>query len=243
VSRFLVPVTVAALLAAPAFAQEEKPAPKPVPAAQDKKAEDASAKTPKVTLGMPAVGEIVLKDIDGKEHKVLDLKDKITVVNFWSMTCPIMKGWEDRLVAIQNEYTKKGVHFVTINSNEGNGEIGDDKNLEEGQKPYEKIRSYLKKNDLPYTVLVDKGSKVADVFAAQTTPDIFLFDKTGTLVYRGLIDDDARGSKGDKATQYLRDTLDALLAGDEVEVKETKPQGCSIKRPRGAGNRQRRSRG
>lgn len=229
--RFFAAITIAGLLASPAFTQETKE-PTKQPAPTKKTAQDAASKKPAVALGQPVVGAIVLKDIDGVEHTVSDLKDKITVVNFWSMTCPVMRGWESRLAAIQRKYAAKGVHFVMINSNDANGEIGDDKDLEEGQKPYQKIRSHLKDEDLPYTVLVDKGSKIADVFGAKTTPDIFVFDQTGTLIFRGLIDDDARGSKGDEATHYLSDTLDALLAGEELEARETKPQGCSIKRPR-----------
>ena len=234
-NRILALVTIAAALTTASTAQEKEP-----PARQEKSqkaALDAAAeKAPVVALGKKVTGKIVLADIDGEEHELFDLEDKITVVNFWSITCPIMQGWEDRMSAIHEQYSKKGVQFVTINSNVANGEIAEG-DVEEGEKPYAKIRDYLKKNELPYTVLVDKGSKVADVFKAKTTPDIFVFDKEGVLVYRGLIDDDARGSKGEKAKQYLRTTLDAVLAGEKVEASETKPQGCNIKRPRKASDR------
>jgi hypothetical protein len=127
-----------------------------------------------------------------------------------------------------------------INSNEGNGEIADRK-AEGDKKPYQKIRDYLAKNELPYEVLVDHDSIVAGRFDAKTTPHVYVFDKDAKLVYRGLIDDDARGDKGDAATHHLRDTLDTLLLGRMVKPSETRPHGCSIKKPAGARGRGRRA--
>ena len=105
--KLLATFAAAGLLAAPAFAQAtEKPA--QPPAAAKRAAQDAAAKAPVVALGKPLAGSIVLKDIDGEEHAVADVKGKITVVNFWSFTCPIMQGWESRFAAIQREYGEKG---------------------------------------------------------------------------------------------------------------------------------------
>jgi hypothetical protein len=78
----------------------------------------------------------------------------------------------------------------------------------------------------PY--VVDDTSDVARAFGATRTPETFLFDAKGALVYHGGIDDNAFNA--DAVTKrYLRDAIDALLEGHEVEIKETKSQGCSIK--------------
>src|SRR5690606_4021716 len=104
-----------------------------------------------------------------------------------------------------------------------NGEIGDAEPKEPDGKPYSKIRSFLAKNELPYEVLVDQDGSIARLFQAKTTPHVYVFDKTGTLVYRGAIDDDANGKKAeDERQNHLRDVLDALLADDKVEPYETR---------------------
>lgn len=233
--HLLVSLSIAALVSAPALAQDP---PKPQPAKEQEKQEEKKPQLLEIGKTLPRA--IALPDIDGNQVRSQQFRDRIVVVNFWSITCPIMKGWESRLAAIQEEYGEKGVAFLMINSNEGNGEIGDKEPAEEGDKPYQKIRDHLAAKELPYRVLVDHGSEIADLFQAKTTPDIYVFDKEGTLVYRGLIDDDPRGNKGEKRVEYLRDVLDKLLAGEAVEPMETSPIGCGIKRPsKGNGRRSR----
>ncbi|MGA1523469.1 MAG: redoxin domain-containing protein [Planctomycetota bacterium] len=221
------------LAATPLMAAPQDPVvpPKPDVAEQEKEPE----KPKLLELGGKLPGSLSLADIDGAAVRSQSLRGKVVVVNFWSFTCPIMKGWEPRLKAIHDEYTDREVVFLMVNSNVGNGEIGDGEPAKEGDKPYAKIRGYLSENELPYRVLVDHGSKIADVFQAKTTPDVYVFDPEGVLVYRGLIDDDPRGNKGEKATQHLRVVLEQLLAGEKVEPKATTPIGCGIKRPAGEG--------
>jgi thiol-disulfide isomerase/thioredoxin len=227
VSRILVTISVACLLAAPALAQEAKPAKK----TGQEAGQQAEKKKPKLVLGQRMNFPVSLADLDGKVHSAENYLGKIVVVNFWSIQCPIMKGWEPRLKAIHEKYSEQGVVFLMVNSNEGNREIAQ-KTATEDRKAYQNIRDYLKKRELPYTVLIDHDSKVANLFEAKTTPDIYVFDKRGRFVFRGLIDDDPRGSKGEKAKHYLIDLLDDLLVGEEVEPLATTPIGCSIKRPR-----------
>jgi peroxiredoxin len=238
------PITLvlAALAAAPVLAQTP-PAPAPVPAQDPQQDPEGKEKAKPVLLelGKTLPKPIALPDIDGEVHRSQQYAGKVVVVNFWSTTCPIMKGWESRYAAIHRAYAEQGVVFLTINSNEGNGEIGDREPKKEGDLPYQKIRDHLKAHELPYEVLVDHQSQVADLFQARTTPDIFVFDSKGVLVYRGLIDDDPRGDKGEKTTHHLKTVLDALLAGEAVEPLATKPIGCGIKRPAAAdGGRRRR---
>ncbi|MEZ5962286.1 MAG: redoxin domain-containing protein [Planctomycetota bacterium] len=224
--------TLSATLVAQEQTDPKKPETKPAakPDVQATQTQDAAASKPLVlSLGMRASGGIVLKDIDGNEHRAKSYQGKVTVVNFYSTQCPIQAAWDDRLAAIQNEFGKKDVVFLNIDSNRT--EIGDQPPVVSGdEKPYDSIRKHLKAKDLPFTVLVDHGNVVADLFGAKTTPDIFVFGKDGKLVYRGLIDDDQAQRKGDQAKRYLHDVLTKLVAGETVEAFETKPQGCSIKR-------------
>ena len=211
-------LATATLLCLPAAGQDSRPTSQPTSDAPQE-----------LKLGGVVDNRITLADIDGKQHTTADFEGRITVVNFWATRCPWQRGWDPTLAEIQREYSSKGVTFLMINSNQGNGEIVDN-DLKDGDKPYQEIRKLLAKEDLPYTVLVDHHHVVADLFDAKTTPDVFVFDGKARLVYRGLIDDDARGEKGDEATHHLRNALDALLSGEELEPREDKPFGCTIKR-------------
>ena len=223
------------LLAAlvPAVAAQEHATPtKPETQKPEVKVEktDKAAMEPKVlSLGNRANGGILLKDIDGNEHRAKSFQGKITVVNFYSIECPIQAAWDDRLAAIQNEFSGKDVMFLSIDSNVG--EIGETApQAKDGEKPYENIRKHLKAKKLPFKVLVDHGNVVADAWGAKTTPDVFVFGKDGKLVYRGLVDNDQANKLGDKATRHLHDVLGKLVAGEKVEASQTTPQGCGIKR-------------
>ncbi|MFZ9191045.1 MAG: hypothetical protein ACO204_08050, partial [Schleiferiaceae bacterium] len=88
-------------------------------------------------------------------------------------------------------------------------------------------RAKMYKYQAPY--LVDEGHKLADAFGARTTPHVFLFDATQTLVYLGAIDDNVDSAKKVKKT-WLKDALTAVAAKQPVKVAQTKNLGCSIKR-------------
>lgn len=225
-------------------AQEAAPkAPTHAPAAE----KAAEQPTPKVLeLGQRIDGELELLDIDGVAQKAKDLMGKVTVVNFYSIQCPVQAQWDERLAQIQKDFAEQGVVFLHVNSNVT--EIGekpqpqpaaDDK---DAKKPYENVRAHLTEKGLPFRVLVDHGNKVADLFAATSTPHVYVFGIDGKLVYKGLVDDDQRDRKQDSRTNYLRDVLGKLTKGETVEAFSTKEVGCSIKRM-GAENRGRRPRG
>jgi thiol-disulfide isomerase/thioredoxin len=227
---------VLSALAAAALAQDPVPATKP---ANDAPAKEATTEQPKtLELGKRVPGTMVLEDIDGNEHKAASFMGKVTVVNFYSIQCPIQADWDPTLAAIQKKYSESGVVFLNVDSKVT--EFGEQPQKAEGDvKPYDKVRQHLKEQQLPYTVLVDHGNVFADFLQAQSTPHVFVFAADGKLVYRGLIDDDQKQTKGDKAKHHLTDLLDKLLAGEKVAPSETKPIGCSIKRIGQGGNKAR----
>lgn len=178
-------------------------------------------KDPQVVLGKKAP-EFTLtplnKNLPSKKFSEIS-KDKITVVNFWSAKCPYSIAWEDRLKTIYNDYTKKGVEFVMINSNSTENK--------------EVIEKYAEEAKLPYPIWADFRSEIADLFHAKTTPHIYVFNKKGELAYVGAIDDDSKGQKkADERKNYLVDVLGALITEKAVAVNATTPVGCSIKRPK-----------
>ncbi|MCA8953184.1 MAG: redoxin domain-containing protein [Planctomycetes bacterium] len=234
-------LSLISLLAFPLFAQE--------PATETPVATDAASAKQKeepktLQLGQRVNGELTLVDIDGKPQNAHKLMGKITVVNFYSIQCPIQRAWDGRLAAIQGDFEKDGVVFLHIDSN--HTEIGKEPQQTEGDaKPYANVREHLTKQKLPFRVLLDHGNKVADLFDAQATPHVYVFGKDGKLVYKGLVDDDQKDRRAGERNDYLRDTLAQLLKGEKVEPFETKAVGCSIKRlPKaGAGEGQRQGQG
>ncbi len=161
-----------------------------------------------------------LTGVDGKAHALADYSDKSAVaVVFTCNHCPYAIGWEDRFVEIQADYAAKGVQLVAINANDPQKYPGD--NFEAMQQ-----RAQEKHFNFPY--LQDLSQEIAAAYGAERTPEIFLFDKGGTLRYHGAPDDNHEDPEAVKQT-YLRDALDAVLAGQVPALAETEPKGCTIK--------------
>jgi len=161
-----------------------------------------------------------LKDVDGRQIKITDVSGaKGTLVIFTCNHCPYAKAWEDRIVAIGNEYSEKGVGVVAINSN-------DPKAAEEDG--YDEMQKHAKTKNYKFPYAVDETSGIAKAFGATKTPEVFLFDASGKLAYHGAIDDNSEDAKAVKS-HYLKDALEAVEAGKAASPAETKALGCGIK--------------
>jgi thiol-disulfide isomerase/thioredoxin len=174
-------------------------------------------------LGDKIDGSIALRDIDGKLHELKSYRGKILVLDFWSVRCPWSIGYEERFKAFHEKHVGKDLAFLAINPNHTEVDA-------EAKDPYALIRKYVKEQKLPYPILIDEGNVIADRFDARTTPHVFVIDAAGKLVYRGSLDDDPKGERGEEATPFLANVIAELRAGKEVSVPETRPKGCSIKR-------------
>jgi thiol-disulfide isomerase/thioredoxin len=231
-------LALCSLVALPLNAQDkpkpaDKPAEKPVDKPQDKpaaKPADKPAEKPKneaYKLGSTVDENLVVRDIDGKELKFKDLRDKVVMIHFWSATCPFEVAANPKFMALHERWKdKKDVVVLAINSN--TSEI--DTPGEGGKPDYKSIHEHLKKEKLTFPVYVDHGNKLADLFQATNTPHCFVLNKKGVIVYAGGLDDDPKGEKGEATKQYVRDAVEQTLEGKEVTVKESKPYGCTIKR-------------
>ena len=163
-----------------------------------------------------AVPVFTLKNYDGKEYSLRSLlkENKLVVVMFIATKCPVSNGYNERMVKLNETYSKKGVSFVGVNANvkETVGEVAD----------------HSKEHGFKFPVLKDEQNKIADAYGAQVTPETFVVNPDGKLMYHGRIDDSRNPEK--VQSQDLAIALDALLAGTEVPRSETKAFGCSIKR-------------
>jgi hypothetical protein len=167
-----------------------------------------------------AVAKTKMKNVDGKMLSITDVTGKAgTLVVFTCNHCPFAKDWEQRIVELGNSYAAKGVGVVLVNANDPKMHADDG---------YEEMQARAKSRGMKVPYVVDDTSGVARAFGASVTPEAFLFDKSGKLAYHGTIDDNRQ--EPDKVTaRYLKDALDAVVAGKKPAVPETKGLGCSIK--------------
>jgi peroxiredoxin len=161
-----------------------------------------------------------MKNVDGKDVTIAGLKGtKGTLVVFTCNHCPWAKAWETRIVELGNTYRKKGIGVIAINSNDPDAYPEDS---------FAEMQTRAKQRKIAYPYVVDASSNVARAFGASHTPEAFVFDASGKLVYHGGIDDNAK--EPNKVTQrWLRDALSAVSAGKPVAMAETKAFGCGIK--------------
>ena len=156
-----------------------------------------------------------MKQASGQDLDLAALQGrKAYVLAFIATQCPVSNAYNTRMAAFAKEYDSRGVAFIGINSNR--------------QEPPAEIVEHAKKNGFSFPVLKDDGNVKADEFGAQVTPEVYVFDAGWTLRYHGRIDDDRSGSA--VASQDLKAAVDAVVAGQEVRLKETKAFGCTIKR-------------
>jgi peroxiredoxin len=170
------------------------------------------------TFGLGDVAPAIegLDGVDDKKHSLKDYADaKAVVVAFTCNHCPVAVAYEDRLIALQNDYADQGVQLVAINVNK----------MEADKMPAMKERAAEKGFTFPY--LYDPSQEVGRNFGAAVTPHVFLLDGDRELVYVGAIDDNMEEDK--VSEKYLRDAIDAVLAGKAPETAEVKPVGCGIK--------------
>lgn len=176
--------------------------------AQKPEAPKIGATAPDFTLPPAAGGEAVaLKDLLGKS--------KAVVVVFDATKCPYAIGYKERVAKMGKDYAARGVTFVTINSNK--------------TEPAAEVAADARKHGFAFPVLKDEGNMVADLYGAQKTPEIYVLDPKGTLLYRGRIDETHEEPENVKSPDLIN-ALEAILAGKPVPAAETKAFGCTIKR-------------
>jgi thiol-disulfide isomerase/thioredoxin len=175
---------------------------------------------PKLPLGA-AMPPFALPGVDGRVLDSKSLKGPVVVV-FLSTQCPYVLASEDRINALARAYAGR-VAFVGINSNESESETRRDEGME-GMKAHAARKGYA----FPY--LKDDSQAVIKAYGGVCTPDFFLFDANGKLVYRGRMDDNTTPRKEAPVTrQDLKEALDAVLAGRPVDPDQKPSRGCSIK--------------
>ena len=162
-----------------------------------------------------------LPDIEGRLVSSDQFADTTALlVVFICPHCPVVRHIRNELARFGNEYQKKGLAIVAINSNDPVSFPDDDR---EGMKKEISEAGYT----FPY--LVDDSQDVAKAFRAACTPDFFLFDRTRQLVYRGQFDDSRPRNNVPLTGSDLRAAVDAVLQGHAPSAEQKPSVGCNIK--------------
>jgi len=169
---------------------------------------------------IPKAG-VKLKDISGKEITLQEqFKQNGLLVMFSCNTCPVVRGYQSRTKMICAYAAEKKLGVVLLNSNEA---------YRDDTESLDAMKSYMSALNMNCFYAIDKNSELADAFGASRTPECFVFNPSGKLVYKGAIDDNP-GDAGGVKKEHLKNAIDELVSGKDVTVKETRSVGCSIKR-------------
>ncbi len=175
-----------------------------------------------VEIGKPSP-DFTGTDINGKTVKLSDYAGKIVVIESYNSDCPFCNNQykTGAMQALQSDLAAKGVVWLIVNS-------VNPKNF--SHRTPEQARAEMADRKITANAWIDDSSgAIGHLYGMETTPHMFVIDKTGTLVYDGAIDDKPDPSHDPKtARNYVREAVDDLLAGKPIEVSQTKPYGCAV---------------
>ncbi len=149
-----------------------------------------------------------------------DFKDKKAVVLvFLGVECPVSNLYLPVLAELHKKYHGKGVAFLGINANSQDG--------------LERVAAHARRHAIAFPVVKDAGNKLADQSGARRTPEAFVLDTGGSILYQGRIDDQfgiGYARPGKPTRRDLAAALDEVLAGKPVSLAATEATGCRISR-------------
>lgn len=180
-------------------------------------------------LADPQVGQaapdFTLNDSNGNAHKLSDFKGKFVVLEWLNHGCPFVKKHygAGNMQGLQKEYTAKGIVWLSIASSAPG---------KQGHMTPEEINTTKTEKDSAATaILVDEDGAVGRLYNAKVTPELYVIDPEGTLVYMGAIDDKKSVDPADiaGAKNYVKQALDEAMAGKPVSEAATTAYGCPVK--------------
>jgi peroxiredoxin len=161
--------------------------------------------------------DFTLPDTLGHGWPLIGDGEAPTVIVFTCNHCPYALAWQDRIADAARDYADEDVRFLAVNASDAERYPDDS---------YEAMQSRVVREDWPMPYLHDPTQQVARAYGAKTTPHVFVLDAEGTLRYRGAPDSDCDDPA--QRAGWLREALDAVLAGRDPERPETEPAGGLI---------------
>jgi peroxiredoxin len=174
-----------------------------------------------VSLGSAAPDFSLPDVVTGKTISRADVAGpKGMLVMFICRHCPFVKHVQRELANIGRDYATSGVGIVAISAN--------DESTYPEDSP-SSLAAMAKEQGFSFPYLFDGSQEVARAYDAQCTPDFFLYDAGGALVYRGQLDDSRPGNGIPVTGRDLRAALDALVSGRAISPDQRPSIGCNIK--------------
>lgn len=182
----------------------------------------AFKQTNEIAIGNPMPkGDVSLKDISGKDITLKSAtKPNGLLVMFSCNTCPYVVKNQARTKEICSYAQNNDLGVIVLNSNEAQRSTDDS---------FAEMQTYAKAQGYNWYYAMDPNSEVADAFGANRTPECYLFDKEGKLVYHGAIDDSPNDASAVKRN-HLKVAIDEMKSGKDISVKTSRSVGCTIKR-------------
>ena len=175
-------------------------------------------------VGQPAPG-FTLTDSNGKSHNLSDFKGKFVVLEWLNHGCPFVQKHYDggNMQNLQKEYTGKDVVWLSIASS-APGKQGH-------MSPEETNKAKAEKGSAATAVLLDEDGTVGKLYDAKVTPELYVINPDGVLIYAGAIDDKKSTDPADAAgaKNYVKQALDEAMAGKPVSEPTITAYGCGIK--------------
>jgi hypothetical protein len=163
--------------------------------------------------------DVTVKDVSGKALSLQQAKGTNgLLVMFSCNTCPYVIRNQGRTSGVCAYAGQHQIGVILLNSNEGS---------RDGDNSFAAMQSYAKAQNYQWYYALDNNAVLAGAFGASRTPECFLFDKNGILVYHGAIDD-SPGDPSSVKRHHLQAAIDEMIEGKPVTVKETRSVGCSI---------------
>ena len=174
----------------------------------------------KIGAAMPK-GNIKMKDVSGNLVSLDEAKTANgLLVMFTCNTCPYVVKNQGRTREICQMALDKNIGVILLNSNEGNRQDGES---------YADMQAYAKEQQYKWNYVVDSHNELADAFGANRTPECFLFDGSGKLLYHGAIDNSPADLSA-VTRSHLKEAVSEMVSGKPVSIKESRSVGCNIKR-------------
>lgn len=177
-------------------------------------------------VGQPAP-DFTATDSNGKVHKLSEYAGKFVVLEWHNRGCPYTAKHYDsgNMQRLQHEWTARGIIWLTVISSAPG---------KQGYMTAADENAFLKQaNATPTAVLLDPTGALGHLYDAKTTPQMFIINPQGLLIYNGAIDDRATTDVADinGAKNYVSLALGEALGGKSVSNATTRPYGCSVKYP------------